>query len=122
MRFLSFALLILAAGTAVADSAKEPVRKAPRVIKPAEHGVGVLAPDVAFTDVNGKAGKLSDFKDKKAVVVLFTSTSCPISQKYGPTLARLEKAYRDQGVAFVFVDPIATDSAEDVTKAVKTHG
>jgi peroxiredoxin len=120
MRFLPLALLILAA-PAFADPAKEPVRKAPRVLKPAEHGVGVLAPDVAFTDATGKAGKLSDFKDKKAVVVLFTSTSCPISQKYMPTLARLEKTYREKGVAFVFVDPIATDSAEDVAKAIKTH-
>jgi peroxiredoxin/mono/diheme cytochrome c family protein len=121
MRCLPLALLILAA-PAFADPAKDPVRKAPRIVKPAEHGVGVLAPDVAFTDVTGRSGKLSDFKDKKAVVVLLTSTSCPISQKYAPTLARLEKTYRDKGVAFVFVDPIATDSTDDVAKAIKTHG
>jgi thiol-disulfide isomerase/thioredoxin len=122
MRCLAVTLLIVIAGPAVADPAKDAVRKAPRVLKPAELGVGVLAPDVGFTDTTGKAGKLSDFKEKKAVVILFTSTTCPISQKYAPTLARLEKTYREKGVAFIFVDPIESDSAEDVAKAVKAHG
>jgi peroxiredoxin/mono/diheme cytochrome c family protein len=123
MRSLSFALLLSAVSVpAVAEPAKDPIRKAPRVVKPAEHGVGRLAPDIAFTDTTGKAGKLSDFKDKKAVVVLFTSTSCPVSQKYAPVLARLEKAYRDKGVAFVYVNPVATDPADDIAKAIKAHG
>ena len=85
MRRLSAALLLAAvAAPALAEPAKDPIRKAPHVLKPAEHGVGRLAPDIAFTDTTGRAGKLSDFKDKKAVVVLFTSTSCPVSQKYAP--------------------------------------
>src|SRR6476646_9247047 len=115
-------LIITLAAPALAEPAKDPIRQAPHVLKPAEHGVGRLAPDIAFTDTTGKAGKLSDFKDKKAVVVLFTSTSCPVSQKYAPTLARLEKAYRDRGVAFVYVNPIATDPADDIAKAIKAHG
>src|SRR6476646_3308261 len=115
-------LIITLAAPALAEPAKDPIRQAPHVLKPAEHGVGKLAPDVAFTDTTGKAGKLSDFKDNKAVVVLFTSTSCPVSRKYAPALARLEKAYRDQGVAFIYVNPIATDPAEDIAKAIKTHG
>jgi peroxiredoxin len=100
----------------------EPVRVGPKVLKPGERGVGRQSPDIAFTDINGKAGKLSDFKDKKAVVVAFTSTSCPISKKYAPALARIEKAYADKGVAFVFVNPIATDSVDDIKAAIKTHG
>jgi thiol-disulfide isomerase/thioredoxin/mono/diheme cytochrome c family protein len=123
MRRLSFALLLaVVAGSTFADTAKDPIRKAPRVLKPAEHGVGRLIADVAFIDTTGKAGKFSDFKDEKALVVLFTSTSCPISQKYAPSLARLEKEYREKGVAFVYVNPIASDSADDIAKAIKTHG
>ena len=123
MRRLSCALLAAAlVNPAVADSAKDPVRQAPRVLKANEHGVGRLAPDIAFTDTTGKKGKLSEFKDKKAVVVAFTSTSCPVSLKYAPTLARLEKTYRDKGVAFVFVNPVTTDTADDIARAIKTHG
>jgi thiol-disulfide isomerase/thioredoxin len=92
----------------------EPVRVGPKVLKPGEAGIGRQVPDIAFKDITGKAGKLSDFKDKKAVVVAFTSTSCPISKKYAPALARLEKSYREKGIAFVFVNPIATDSLDDL--------
>lgn len=92
----------------------EPVRPGPTALKPAEAGVGRQVPDIYFTDVNGKAGKLSDFKDRKGVVVAFNSTSCPISKKYAPVLARLEKTYRDKGIEFVFVNPIASDSVDDM--------
>lgn len=100
----------------------EPVRVGPKILKPGEYHIGRQVPDVAFKDINGKAGKLSDYKDKKAVVVAFTSTSCPISKKYSPALARLEKSYRDKGVAFIFVNPIESDSLEDIQGAIKTHG
>jgi peroxiredoxin/mono/diheme cytochrome c family protein len=100
----------------------EPVRQGPKAVKPGEAGVGRQAPDVAFTDIAGKAHKLSEFKDKKALVVAFTSTSCPISKKYAPALGRLEKSYAEKGVAFVFVNPIATDSNEAMAAAIKTNG
>ena len=100
----------------------DPIRVGPKILKPGDTNVGRQVPDIAFKDINGKAGKLSDLKDKKAIVVAFTSTSCPISKKYGPALARLEKAYRDKGVAFVFVDAIESDSLDDMKVAVKSQG
>jgi thiol-disulfide isomerase/thioredoxin/mono/diheme cytochrome c family protein len=119
---LAFLTLAFLTGPAFAEPDKEPVRKYPKVLKPGDHGVGRLAPDIAFTDINGKVGKLSDFKDRTALVVAVTSTSCPKSLKFAPTLARLEKAYRDRGVAFVFVNPIETDEPADIKKAIETHG
>ncbi|HEX3148650.1 MAG TPA: redoxin family protein [Gemmataceae bacterium] len=105
-----------------AEPAKEADRRYPKILKPGEHGVGRLAPDIAFTDVNGKTGKVSDFKDKKAVVIAVTSTSCPKSLKFAPTLARHEKAYREKGVAFIFVNAVATDEPADIEKAIAEHG
>ena len=75
----------------------DPVRQGPRVIRPAEAGVGKLIPDVAFTDLAGKAGKLSDFKDAKLTVVAFTNTTCPICKKYAPSLARHREGIRGEG-------------------------
>jgi thiol-disulfide isomerase/thioredoxin len=71
-----------------------------------------MIPDAAFTDLAGKAGKLSDFKDAKLTVVAFTNTTCPICKKYTPSLARIEKEYAAKGVAFLFVNPTATDKPD----------
>ncbi len=91
----------------------DPVKNAPKVLRAAEAGVGKFVPDVAFADLAGKAGKLSDFKAAKLTVVAFTNTTCPICKKYAPSLSRLEKAYAAKGVSFLFVNPTAADKPAD---------
>lgn len=95
-----------------AERKSDSVRQGPRVIRGAEAGVGRMIPDVAFTDLAGKAGKLSDLSNSKLTVVAFTNTTCPISKKYTPSLARIEKDYAPKGVAFLFVNPTATDKPD----------
>jgi thiol-disulfide isomerase/thioredoxin len=87
----------------------DPVKQAPRVIRGVEAGVGRMIADVAFTDMAGKPGKLSDFKAAQLTVVAFTNTTCPVCKKYAPVLARMEKEYAPKGVAFLFINPTATD-------------
>ena len=94
---LAFPPLIEAAPTA-------PVRQGPKAIDPAENGIGRWIPDVEFISVKGKRGRLSDFKSGKALVVAFTGASCPVSKRFAPTLAALEKAYAKLGVSFLFVE------------------
>ena len=101
------------AGAKPQPAKADPVKNAPKVLRAAEAGVGRLVADVAFTDLAGKGGKLSDFKAAKRTIVAFTSTSCPICKKYAPSLARLEKEYAAKGVAFLFVNPTATDEVKD---------
>lgn len=142
MRPITFALLL--AGAALADEPKknpfrdgsgivtpepkatpkksDPIKQRPLVIRPGEAGVGAFIPDLAFTDLAGKAGKLSEFKSAKLLVVAFTDVGCPVGKKYGPTLAKLEKEFADKNVAFLFVDPIASDSADDLKKAAADRG
>src|SRR5271156_871047 len=55
---------------------------------------------------------LSDFKDRKAVVVAFVGTECPINNAYLPVLAQLHKEYADKGVAFVAINSNRQDSPE----------
>ena len=98
-------------------------REAPRVVPPATVGVGRLVPDLTATAVGGRAVSLAALaKSSKAVVVAVTSTSCPLSRKYAPTLAELEAEFAGQGVAFVYVNPVATDDAAAIAKAVAAHG
>jgi len=85
-------------------------REAPRIVPAADSKVGRLVEDLQFAPVAGKKFRLSDWKSAKAVVVAFTSTSCPVTKRYAPTLAGLEKEFSAREVKFIFVNPLAADS------------
>lgn len=101
---------------------KESPREGPKQLKGSEVGVGRMLPDVAFTDVNGKTGKLSDFKASKGLVIATTTTSCPVSKRYTPTLAKLEKEFAAKGITFLFVNPTETDTLESIKDAIASQG
>jgi thiol-disulfide isomerase/thioredoxin/mono/diheme cytochrome c family protein len=106
-----------------ADAAVDvPVRQGPKILKASEVGVGRLLPDASFTDIKGKSGRLSSFKSAPALVIAFTSTSCPLTKKYAPTLARLEKEFGAKGVRFLFVNPTASDSRDSIKTDIRDHG
>src|SRR5689334_8909170 len=81
------AVCVLAVGMVVrAEGAAESVREGPVVLAPRGLVLGERVADLGFTDLEGKAGKLSDYADRRAVVVCMTSASCPVARKYGPTI------------------------------------
>ncbi len=53
---------------------------------------------------------LSDFNDKKVVVIIFTNNSCPYSKLYEQRIANLAKRYAASGVAFILVNPSVSKS------------
>lgn len=96
------------------------VREAPKVVRAVERGVGRRAPDGSFQDVRGRAGRLEELAaNQSATVVAITSTTCPLSAKYLPTLVELERTYAPRGVAFVLLNPVATEPAADMRKALE---
>jgi len=103
------------------DTTSAPVRQGPRQLKPAEHGVGRMVPDVDFQDIEGQRHRLSELRSHELTVVAVTSTSCPISKRYLPTLAQLEKSYGARKVAFIFVNPTPSDSDEDIHAAIQAY-
>src|SRR4051812_41697303 len=93
--FLLVALLAsfgVATGSA-ADAASAPLAEGPRILQPADHGVGRLVPPAAFTDLTGKASALEAFASQSALVLAWIDPTCPISNKFGPELARLESDF-----------------------------
>lgn len=98
------------------------LRQGPRILRGGDREVGQLAEPLAGEDVRGKKFAWPDLADKKLVVVAMTSTSCPISKKYLPTLVELAKTYRPRGVQFILVNPVPTDSQEDCRAAAETCG
>jgi thiol-disulfide isomerase/thioredoxin len=95
-------------------------RQAPKRRIAGDHGVGRYVADVTFSDLSGKPHKLSEFAGKKATVVAMTSTSCPLSQKFLPSLAELARQFATRGVAFVLVNPIDSDRMVDLQAAEKS--
>jgi peroxiredoxin len=59
--------------------------------------------NIPFTDANGKPASLYDLRDKKAIVLVFLSFDCPMSNGYAPILNDLVKAYTKRGVEVVGV-------------------
>ncbi|HEV8003718.1 MAG TPA: redoxin domain-containing protein [Planctomycetaceae bacterium] len=83
-----------------------------------------IAPAIAFSlkDVGRHDVALSDFRDKKAVVVVFTGIECPVSNYYVPRLKELSKAYAAKGVLFLAVNSNAQDSLADVADHARQQG
>ncbi|HMF11401.1 MAG TPA: redoxin family protein [Gemmataceae bacterium] len=75
-----------------------------------EIALGATIPNLTFKDIHYLPRSLDDFGKKKAFVLVFTNTTCPIVQRSLPTLQALEKEYRAKGVQFVAVNVGADDS------------
>src|SRR5262245_56078467 len=60
--------------------------------------------DFALRDARGQTHRLSDWGDRKAVVIIFLSVDCPLAKLYAPRLKELSLRYQKK-VAFVAVSP-----------------
>lgn len=100
-------------------AAEDSLKEAPRVRKASEAGVGRRVPAVPLRDPDGRPVVLDD-KPRALVIACFGAT-CPLSHKFGPELARLEKDYGGRGVQFVFLNPVATSKPAGSRKFAATH-
>jgi len=66
-----------------------------------------------LADTTGSRHIADEWRGKKAVVLFFTMTDCPLANGYVPEMNRLRATYGPQGVAFyaVQVDNSASDAA-----------
>jgi hypothetical protein len=71
--------------------------------------VGSRIESLTFKDIHYLQRTLDDFANRKAFVLVFTSSSCPLAQRYMPTLRRLEKDYRDRGVQLLALNAAPED-------------
>ncbi|MCZ0932072.1 MAG: redoxin family protein [Oligoflexia bacterium] len=58
--------------------------------------------DLSLFPINSSRFRLSELEDKKAIVFFMREKDCPISEKYGPRIARLEKRYSKKGIQFIY--------------------
>ena len=64
---------------------------------------------------------LADWKEKKAGVVVFLGTECPISNLFVPVLADLHKEYSKRGVGFLAVNSNRQDTPDRVAAHARKH-
>jgi peroxiredoxin/mono/diheme cytochrome c family protein len=64
---------------------------------------------------------LADLKDKKALVVVFLSTECPLSNLFLSVLADLHKEYKNKSVSFIGINANSQDSLERVATHARQH-
>lgn len=86
--------------------------------------VGPVAADpVRVVDLAGKAvNPLVLPSGLKAAVLVFTTTDCPISNRYAPVIQELASRFEKQGIGFTLVYPVAADSPAVIRDHVKTFG
>lgn len=108
--------------TKAGGAEKKDLRQSAKTLRPAEHGVGRFMADVSFADINGAQHSLKEFKDKSFVVVAMTSTSCPLSRKYLPSLVELVQKYSPKNIQFIAINCVPTDRTEEMKAAAESLG
>ena len=73
-------------------------------------GVGAAVAEFRLNDIHRRPRSFGGFKDKKAFVVAFVDTECPVSNLYVPSLIVLHRNYADKGVQFLAINSSSQDS------------
>ena len=66
---------------------------------------GDVATDFSLKSVDGKMVSMSDYKNAKGFVVVFTCNSCPFAVKYEDRLNAFAKNYTSKGYILIAINP-----------------
>ena len=66
--------------------------------------LGIPAPAFSLPDPSGRIHTLDDFKDAKALLVMFMCNHCPFVIHLRPALAAFAREYQDKGLAVVGIN------------------
>ena len=82
-------------------------------------------PNFTLKDTMDKPHSLKDLsREKKATVVMFISTECPVSNDYNERIIALYNDYKEQGVQFIGINSNRNESVKEIAehnKANKFH-
>ena len=73
-------------------------------------------------DYNGKEHSLSDYKDSRAIVIMFIATECPVSNAYNSRMEDIYKNYNQKNVAFIGINSNKAESVERIREHAKEKG
>lgn len=109
-------IAVLALGTAATLFFKHKSAQA----SPSGYPIGATVADFKLQNVNGATVSLSDYKDKKGVILIFTCNHCPFAKAYEERIMGLDKKYGAQNFPVVTVNSNdASDYEEESLENMK---
>lgn len=69
------------------------------------YDIGDLATDFKLKNIDGNMVSLSDYKDAKGFIVIFTCNTCPYAVAYEDRMVALDKKYASQGYPVIAIMP-----------------
>ena len=72
--------------------------------------------DFTLKDYKGKSYTLSDYKEAKAIVIMFIATRCPISNAYNSRMVKLYDDYVSKNVVFLGINSNKQENTDEVKK------
>lgn len=73
------------------------------------------ATSFTLKNVDGKSVSLSDYKDQKGVILVFTCNPCPFAKAYEQRIIKLHNTYSDKGFPVVAINPNDVEMSPDDT-------
>ena len=97
------------------------------IVKILGYDIGDIATDFSLMNINDKKVSLSDYKDAKGFIVIFTCNHCPFSVAYEDRIIALDKKYKELGYPVIAINPnnpesYPTDSFEAMKVRAKEKG
>jgi peroxiredoxin len=82
---------------------------------PVKEGYSVddIAADFSLKNVNGKMVSLSDYKDAKGFIVVFTCNHCPFAKAYEDRIIALDRKYSKLGYPVIAINPNNPDKQKE---------
>ena len=89
--------------------------------------VGDLASGFTLKNVDGKMVSLSDYKNEKGVILIFTCNHCPYAVAYQDRIIALDKEFKAKGYPVIAINPndatqYPEDSYENMVMRAKEKG
>lgn len=83
-------------------------------VEPPRVALGTRVSELRFKDIRGIVRTLDDFGKPRAIVVVFTTTQCPLVRKTVPKLSALERDWTPRGVQFVAINVGQQETIRDM--------
>ncbi|MGA2431761.1 MAG: thioredoxin family protein [Candidatus Acidiferrum sp.] len=84
-------------------------------------GAANRVPQFSLPDTAGRVHTPAEWSGKRAVVLFFLTTDCPLCNNYVPEMNRIAQEFSARGVAFYGVQGDATVPETDVRRHVKDY-